>query len=135
MCKAFIVVTLLLVGQRVQAAECPPGTSLQVIGQVQVGATTSAATDLVSSSGRQVRMITQTCGSTACAGTSYDADGNGDVVPTGTGYVNANVKAEHGAPANESRTYPYDPPLAFVNGISVHNIDVTNATLFYECRP
>ena len=88
----------------------------------------------ISASGREVRAVRQTCGATACVGTLYDADGNNDVTPTGTGYIDPNVRDEPGAPANESRWYTYDPPLSFVNGISVHNIATTNATLTYECR-
>ena len=136
-CKAFVVLTLLLVGQRAWAAECPPGSELGLIGSIAVGAAGSDSagqTDLVIGSGALVRKITQTCGGTACVGTGYDADSNSDATTVGTGYVNATVKAEPGAPANESRTLDFDPPLKFNNGISFHNTAAANVTLVYGCK-
>ena len=132
--KRWIVLTLFLMGQgAVQAAECPAGTTLQVIGQVRGQAGTSAATELVSSAGALVRASRVACGGTACRATAYDADSNSDETTTGTGYVDANVKEEPGAPANESRWETYDPPLSFTNGISVHDDGNVNGVLFYRC--
>ena len=137
--KTFVLVLpLLLMGSGVVgAAECPPGSELTLIGSIAVGAAGSDSagqTDLVIGSGALVRKLTQTCGGTACVGTAFDADSNSDATPRGTGYVNATVKAEPGAPANESRTLAFDPALRFENGISIHNTAAANVTLAYGCK-
>ena len=133
--KLLIALTLLLMGQGVVlAGECPSGSELGLIGSIAVGAA-GGDTDLVFGSGALVRKITQTCGGAACVGTAFDADNNADATTVGTGYVNATVKAEPGAPANESRTLDFDPPLKFSNGISIHNTAGANVTLAYGCKP
>lgn len=130
MMRWVIVLTLLLMGQVGWAAECPPGSLLTVIGTVQDGPSTEVITD----AGAQVRAVRVSCGGTACVATLYDAGSNAENLAGSVGYVNANIKDEPGSPANESRWYPYDPPLDFRNGISMHDDGNVGGVLAYTCK-
>lgn len=125
--KFMLVIGLLLLGQlKVWAHECPPGTTLQVIGTVQNG----PLTEVVSVTGHKVQASRVSCGGTACVATAYDADIPGD----SQGYTDANVKDEPGAAANTSSWTVYDPPLTFIYGIATADDGNVNGALYYECR-
>ena len=131
--KAFVIgIGLCVAGQGMAwAAECPPGTTLQVIGGVRTGV--ADLTQNISTGGHLVRATRVSCGPAACVATVYDSDGtNRDA---GSVNIDANVKEEPGAPANESRWTTYDPPLTFTEGISFHDDGNVGAFLAYECRP
>lgn len=135
--QLLVVLTLLLAGQGVAwAADCPPGTQLQLIGQFRGQGGTSAGTEVISTAGAQVRMLTVSCGGTACVSTLYDVDSNGDTNDnTGVaGFVDGNVRIEPGAAANTSTTLEFDPPLAFVDGINAHDDGNVNGIGAYGCR-
>lgn len=119
----------LMGGGIVWAADCPTGTFLKVIGTAQ---TAGADLTSITSQGHWVRAVRVSCGGTACVATLYDTTaGSGG---TG-GVVDADVKDEPGAPANESRWYTYDPPMLFANGIGFHDDGNVNGIITYECRP
>lgn len=125
--KSIMVVTLLLMGAGgVWAGECPPGTTLKVIGSAQTGDAS------VSTTGHLVRASRVTCAGTACVAGMYDTDALIDIVDGASG--NALVKDEPGAAASTSTWTEYDPPLSFSEGITFVDDDNVNAFLAYECR-
>ena len=115
-----LVALLFSAGQAV-AAECPPGTTLQVIGTAQTGSA------VVSTGGHKVRASRVACAGTACVAGVYNVD-------TQAEQTTATVKDEPGAPASTSTWTPYDPPLDFNEGINVHDDGNVNAIILYECR-
>ena len=130
--RYLILGVLLVVGQGLAgASECPPGTTTQVIGQVFTANDTTGPTTgygVISTVGHLVRRITVSCGS-ACTAGLYDSDSTVSL-PMG----NDKVRAEPGAPANESRSLEFDPPMSFKNGISARDDANVNAVLVEECR-
>ena len=133
-----IVLTLLLLGQGVVwASECPPGSTLQLVGQYRGQGATNASTEQISTAGAQVRMVIVAADADgATAATLYDVDGNGDSNDnTGvTGFVDGNVRLEPGAPTSDGKVYVFDPPVSFTDGIAVHDDGNLSGIGVYSCR-
>ena len=125
--KKHLLFALILLGMGAQdgwANGCGPNTFLRKIGNV---ATTTNT--VISTAGHDVRLITVTCGGTACVAGLYDTESEATV---------ANLVSEPGAAANGTVILPstgfFDEALRFQNGIYfVDDINVT-AVALYECR-
>lgn len=135
--KIVLVLTLLLMGQVTgwAAQDCPPGTFLRKVGTVVTANDTtgnSVGVDSITDTAPEVRAVRVTCGGTACAAGLYDSD-SGDGLEAGETDT-VDVVDEPGAPASESRWYPYDPPLKFDTGVTFRDDGNVAAVILYTCR-